>query len=105
MNILLDECTPHDVKKRLRHLSIRTVQEMGWSGIKNSQLLKLADEQFDVFITTDKRLRYQQNLARFQLACIVLPSNKVTVAVALLPKIEEALKSIQSGDFIELAMP
>ena len=67
MNILLDECTPRVVKKRLPHLAIHTVQEMGWSGIKNSKLLKLADQQFEVFITTDKNLRHQQNLARVNL--------------------------------------
>ena len=64
MNILLDECTPRVVKKRLSHLAIRTVQEMGWSGVKNGVLLKLADQQFDVFITTDKNLRHQQNLSQ-----------------------------------------
>lgn len=63
MNILLDECTPSAIKKRLPHLAIRTVQDMSWSGVKNGKLLALADPQFDVFITTDKNLRYQQNLA------------------------------------------
>ena len=57
MNILLDECTPHVVKKRLPALGIRTVQEMGWAGIKNGELLKLAETEFEVFITTDKNLR------------------------------------------------
>ena len=105
MNILLDECTPHAVKKRLPHLAIRTVQEMGWSGIKNGELLKLADQQFDVFITTDKNLRYQQNFARVKLAFLVLPTNSVPVVIALLPQIEAALNTIQSRDFIEIPMP
>ena len=105
MNILLDECTPHAVKKRLPHLSILTVQEMGWSGVKNGELLKLADQQFDVFITTDKNLRYQQNLARVKLAFLLLPTNSVPVVIALLPQIEAALKTIQSGDFVEISMP
>jgi hypothetical protein len=64
MNIILDECTPRIVKKRLPHFAIRTVQEMGWAGIKNGALLKLAEAQFEVFITTDKNLRHQQNLAK-----------------------------------------
>jgi len=105
MIILLDECTPHAVKKRLPHLAIRTVQEMGWSGVKNGELLKLAEQQFDVFITTDKNLRYQQNLARINLAFLLLPTNQVPVVVALLPEIEEALKKIQTGDFVEIPMP
>jgi len=105
MNILLDECTPHAVKKRLPHLAIRTVQEMGWSGVKNGTLLKLADQQFDVFITTDKNLRYQQNLAQVKLAFLLLPTNSVPVVIALLPQIEAALNTIQSGDFVEIPMP
>ena len=105
MNILLDECTPRIVKKRLPHLAIHTVQEMGWSGVKNGDLLKLAEHKFDVFITTDKNLRYQQNLARINLAFLLLLTNQVPVVVALLPKIEEALKTIQTGDFVEIPMP
>jgi len=105
MNILLDECTPRAVKKRLSHLAIRTVQEMGWSGVKNGELLKLADQQFDVFITTDKNLRYQQNLGRVKLAFVLLPTNSVPVVIAVLPQIEAALKTIHSGDFVEIPMP
>lgn len=78
---------------------------MNWSGVKNGELLKLAEQQFEVFITTDKNLRHQQNLARVQLAVILLPSNQVPVVIALLPKIEEALKAIQIGDFVEIPMP
>lgn len=85
--------------------AIRTVQDMGWSGVKNGKLLALADPQFDLFITTDKNLRYQQNLARLKLAIVLLPTNRVRVVIALIPKIEEVLKSIQPGDFIEIAMP
>jgi len=105
MNVLLDECTPRALKRRLPHLKIHTVQDMGWSGVKNGKLLALADPQFDVFITTDKNLRYQQNLARLKLAIVLLPTNRVNVVIALIPKIEEALKTIRSGDFIEIAMP
>lgn len=105
MNILLDECTPNAVKKRLPHFAIRTVQEMGWSGVKNGALLKLADQQFDVFITTDKNLRYQQNLSQVKLAILLLPTNSVPVVIALLPKIEAALNTIQPQDFVEIPNP
>ena len=88
MNILLDECTPRIVKKRLPHLAIRAVQEMGWAGIKNGALLKLAEAQFEVFITTDKNLRYQQNLTKRKLAVILLPTNQVPIIAALIPEIE-----------------
>ena len=105
MNILLDECTPRVVKKRLSHLPIRTVQEMGWSGVKNGELLKLADQQFDVFITTDKNLRYQQNLSLVKLAFLLLPTNSVPVVIALLSQIDATLSTIQPGDFVEIPEP
>ena len=105
MNILLDECTPRIVKKRLPHFAISTVQEMGWAGIKNGMLLKLAEAQFEVFITTDKNLRHQQNLANRKLALILLPTNQVPIVAALVPEIEAALNNIQIGDFIEIHSP
>ncbi|MBO0861330.1 MAG: DUF5615 family PIN-like protein [Chloracidobacterium sp.] len=105
MNILLDECTPRIVKKRLPHFAIRTVQEMGWAGIKNGALLKLAEAHFEVFITTDKNLRYQQNLAKKKLAVILLPTNQVPIIAALIPEIEAALNEIQIGEFIEIPFP
>jgi len=105
MNILLDECTPRIVKKRLPHFAIRTVQEMGWAGIKNGALLKLAEEEFEVFITTDKNLRHQQNLAKRKLAFILLPTNQVPIVAALVPEIETALNKIQVGDFVEIPYP
>ena len=105
MNIILDECTPRIVKKRLSHFAIRTVQEMGWAGIKNGALLKLAEAQFEVFITTDKNLRHQQNLAGRKLAFILLPTNQVPIVATLIPKIEAALSSIQIGDFVEIPYP
>jgi len=105
MNILLDECTPRIVKKRLPHFAIRTVQEMGWAGIKNGALLDLAEAQFEIFITTDKNLRYQQNLAKRKLAFILLPTNQVPIIATLVPEIEAALNNIQIGDFVEIPYP
>ena len=75
---------------------------MGWAGIKNGELLKLVTAEFDVFITSDKNLRYQQNLSALDLAIILLPSNQVPVVKALLPDIDNALSKIDPGDFIEI---
>lgn len=102
MKILLDECTPRIVKKRLPQRDIRTVQEMGWSGIKNGDLLLAAEGQFDVFITTDKNLRQQQNLAGRDLAILLLPTNQVPVVEALIPAIDAALDTVRVGDFVEI---
>jgi hypothetical protein len=105
LKILLDECAPRLVKTRLPAFGIRTVQEMDWAGIKNGELLALAEVQLDVFVTADKRLRYQQNLAGRRLAVIVLPSNQVPIVAVLLPVIEQALQSAQPGAVIEIPLP
>jgi len=62
MKILLDECTPRLLKRLLSDFEISTVQDMGWTGVTNGALLAMAEAEFDVFVTTDKNLRYQQNL-------------------------------------------
>jgi len=102
MKIIIDECVPSIVKRGLPSLSIVSVQDRGWAGIKNGQLLRLIDIEFDVFITSDKNLRYQQNLANFGVAIILLPSNQVPVIENLLSEIENAISRIGKNDFVEL---
>ena len=75
MKIIIDECVPHIVKKRLPHCQIKTVQELGWSGVKNGELLKLVEADFDIFVTSDKNLRYQQNLENRKTAILLSPKN------------------------------
>ena len=102
MKIIIDECVPSIVKRGLPAREIVSVQDMGWAGIKNGELLKLVTAQFDVFITSDKNLRYQQNLTTLAISIILLPSNQVPVVKALLPNIDAAISEIGSSDFIEI---
>ncbi len=102
MKIIIDECVPSIVKRGLPDRAIKSVQEMGWAGIKNGELLKLVTAEFDIFITSDKNLHHQQNLTTLDLSIILLPSNQVPVVKALLPKIATALAEIASSDFIEI---
>lgn len=62
MKILLDECVPWPMHKLLSDHSCSTVQDLGWGGIKNGELLQRAEGEFDLFITSDQNIRYQQNL-------------------------------------------
>jgi ABC-type molybdate transport system substrate-binding protein len=78
---------------------------MGWTGTKNGELLRRAEAEFDVFVTADQQLRYQQNLSGRKLAIIVLPTNQVRIVVALLSKIEESMKQAQPGMYLEIPMP
>ena len=99
MKLLLDECVDRRLAKHLTGLSVRTVAEMGWSGIKNGQLLALAQAEFDVLITVDRNLAFQQHLPKFSVAVllIVAPSNRLADLVALVPSIITALPTAMKG--------
>ena len=79
MKILLDECIDRRLTREFVDYEIETVPQMGWAGIKDGQLLVLAAEEFDVFITVDRNLSFQQNIPQFDIAVIVLqaPSNRL----------------------------
>ena len=102
MKILLDECTPHVLKKLLTGFEIKTVQDQGWSGITNGALLRLAERQFDVLITSDQNLKYQQNLSKRQLAIVQLPTNQVPLVIELAPQVQAVLGRIQTGEFVTI---
>ena len=102
MRILLDEGVPDIIKRRLTQFSIATVQELGWRGIKNGVLLDLMAGSFEVIITTDKNLRFQQNLSKRRLAAIILPSNRMRIVKPLMPEIASAIETVRDGETIEL---
>jgi len=71
MKVLLDECLPRRLKRELSPHQVFTVPEMGWAGVKNGALLRLIQTAaFDVFVTIDGNLEYQQNLKQAHLAII-----------------------------------
>jgi hypothetical protein len=75
---------------------------MGWAGIKNGALIRLAEQQFDVFLTMDRNLEFQQNLKQLRLAIAVLcaPSNEIQVLRPLMPLLQETLITIQNGQVV-----
>lgn len=89
MKVLFDECVPTLLRKYFVGHEVITVTEQGWSGIKNGKLLKLASENFDVFITVDKNLSFQQNMAALPIPVIVVhsPSNKIKHLSPLMPAV------------------
>ncbi|HIK08019.1 MAG TPA: hypothetical protein IGS40_25585 [Trichormus sp. M33_DOE_039] len=105
MLILLDECAPRPLKREFADYEIRTVVEMGWSGKKNGELLRLmSQEGFTVLLTTDQNLRYQQNLQQAGVAVIVLvaSSNRLPDLVPLIPDVRNVLNKIAPGEVIEV---
>ncbi|MEZ2320014.1 MAG: DUF5615 family PIN-like protein [Microcoleus sp.] len=89
MKLLLDECIDRKFTRKFVDYEIKTVPQMGWAGVKNGQLLALAEAEFDVFITVDRNLSFQQNLPQFNIAVIVLqaPSNPLADLKPLAPKV------------------
>jgi predicted nuclease of predicted toxin-antitoxin system len=105
MRVLVDECLPRFLRRVLPGHFVQTAQDCGWAGIKNGELLILAEEQFDVFLTSDKNLRYQQNLAERKIAIIELPANRRAVVKLLVPRLIEALNTLRPGDYLRLDPP
>jgi hypothetical protein len=91
--VLLDENLPRLLKRELPGFQVRTVVEVGWAGIKNGQLLRLAAAEFDVFVTADQNLPYQQSLASLELGFVVLRA-RTTKLEDLLPLVSVILESL-----------
>jgi hypothetical protein len=103
MRVLFDQGTPVPLRHFLSSHTVTTVYEKGWSRTRNGDLLRLADQQmFEVFLTTDQRLKYQQNLTNRQIAIVVLPTTSWPVIQKNTAKIAEVPDSIAPGDFIEI---
>jgi len=96
MRILLDEPVPRRLGTLLVGHNAATVPQSGWAGIKNGKLLTLAASKFDVFLTTDQNLEFQQNLSKLPIAILVLvaKSNRMEDIEPLTPKILEALNHV-----------
>ncbi|HYX31222.1 MAG TPA: hypothetical protein VE863_21990 [Pyrinomonadaceae bacterium] len=104
VRVLLDEGVPDVIQRRLKTITIATVQELGWRGISNGDLLDLMIGRFDVLVTSDKNIPFQQNLVKRNLSAIILPSNRIRILNLLLPDIESAIKTIQVGETIEISL-
>ena len=106
MRVLLDEQLPRQLAPELTGHEVRTVQQERWAGLKNGELLRRAIEQgFQVFITADQNLEFQQNLERSPLAVIVLvaPSNALEDLLPLVPSILVAIPKSQPGRVVRVA--
>jgi hypothetical protein len=104
MKVLLDECSPAPLRKVLTKVEVATVDMAGLKGMSNGQLIAAIEGKFDVLITADKNLRYQQRLTGRKLAIIELPHNSWPKLTALVPAIEAALSRIQPGEYFVIPL-
>jgi predicted nuclease of predicted toxin-antitoxin system len=106
MRVLLDECVTRYLKRDFTGHNAFTVEDAGFKGLKNGRLLQAASGQYDVLVTVDQNLTYQQNLKSFSVAVIVLSARRSTYAALrpLMPKVLEALDGINPGDVVTVRM-
>jgi len=105
VNVLLDECLDWRLARELPGHNVKSVQDMRWDGIKNGRLLALAQAQFDVFITGDLNLSFQQNLSQFSIAVVVLQAESIRLVHTrpLMSKALDVLPTLKSGQLIRIA--
>ena len=102
MHILIDECLPKKLKRELTEHTVFTVQERGWTGMKNGELLRRAESEFDVWVTADQNIEHQQNLKQFDIAIVVLVAsrNELEALLPLIPQLQRVLQVIQSHEIV-----
>ena len=102
MRILFDQGAPAPLRRALTGHTVSTVYERGWTELDNGSLLQVAEADFDALITTDKNLRYQQDLTRRRLAILVLPTTSWPKIQAHEAQVVAAVNALRPGDFAEL---
>jgi predicted nuclease of predicted toxin-antitoxin system len=108
MKILIDECVPAELKDKLTPYGFEceTVRTAGYGSKKNGELLTLAEGKWDVLLTNDRNIRYQQNLTGRRIAILILraKSNRLVDLMPLLAECVERLHSLQAGQVVEIGL-
>ena len=102
MRIILDENLPKPLKRIFPGHTVTTVQEEGLAGTVNGALLAQLEGKFNVFITADKNLRYQQNLSDRKLAIVELPTNRLPFLRPIFPRITATVESIAPSAYVQV---
>jgi hypothetical protein len=104
MRILFDQGAPVPLKQHLPGHQVETAYDLGWSRLTNGELLAAAEGRFDVFVTTDQHLRYQQELSGRKLAILVLPTTSWPRLREQIQQIAAAVDTLKPGDYVELSL-
>ena len=106
MRVLFDQATPVPIRSHLDQHEVRTVAQEGWDRLKNGELLAVAESSgFEVLLTTDKNIRYQQNLSGRKIAVVVLGQQQWPKLRAHVPLVVEAVNAALPGSYIEVTFP
>ena len=105
MRILFDQGTPVPLRKYLTEHSVTIAYEEGWSNLSNGDLLKSAEDKgYQIFVTTDRNLRYQQNLSDRQMAIVVFLSTSWPKIRTQTDKVCGVINEIKLGDYVEISI-
>ena len=106
MKILLDECVDQRLAEDIAGHDVHTVKQMGWKSKQNGELLTLAANQFEAFVTTDRNLSFQHNLQRFNIVVIVLtaPTNRLNDLRPIVPEVLKVLPFVKKGEVREIGV-
>ncbi len=107
MRVLLDENLPHTLRQLFENpIEVITVSYQGWTGKENGELLRLAADEFDAFITMDGSIPYQQNLESIQIGIILLKadSNRDEDLAPLIPQVNSILKTLKKGEVVNVSI-
>jgi predicted nuclease of predicted toxin-antitoxin system len=104
MKILIDECLPKKLKREFSEHEVSTVEEMGWKGKKNGELLQLVEQEFEVFVTIDSNMPNQQRLSKYKLVYVFLSakSNRLDDVKPLIPEVLEKLETLETGQILKV---
>ena len=106
MRVLFDQGTPVPLRQALLNHSVSTAYELGWATLKNGELLYLAEEQgYEVLVTTDTNLRYQQNLAARRIAIVVLSTTSWPRIRSITDRVASVVDSASIGSYVEISVP
>ncbi|HYC89616.1 MAG TPA: DUF5615 family PIN-like protein [Thermoanaerobaculia bacterium] len=105
--VLFDENMPRQLRRDLQEFAIRTVQEEGWAGLENGNLLRHAAPTFDVLVTADKRMRHQQNLSQFTIGVVVIETfdTRIRNLRRFLPQLRSAIDNVTPGTVTIISTP
>jgi hypothetical protein len=104
MRILFDQGTPVPLRNHLVNHVVETVFELGWSSLENGELLAAAEESFDLLITTDQQLRYQQNLAKRKRGVLVIMTTSWPLIKLHVSEIVETIGQMNPGEYREVSL-
>ena len=104
--VLFDENLPRLLRRKLPEFEVRTVQEEGWGSLKNGDLLRRAEDSFDLFLTADRRMQYQQKLTSFRIGVVVIVTPRLDLHLLerVVGEIRVALDSVGPGEVIHVTV-